>query len=364
MATREQLQQDDPIARALAELAAGRTLDRALASDVMSRVMDGDALDAPLAALLMGMSIRGEDVDEIAGLASVMRERAVPVNMGADAIDTCGTGGDGSDSFNISTVSAFVAAGAGARVAKHGNRAVSSACGSADVLEALGATVELDAAGVETVAERSGVGFMYAPAFHPAYRHAVPVRHAMGVRTAFNLLGPITNPAGVRRQVLGVGGALHRTAGVGRAAMLAQVLAELGHEHALVVYGLDGLDEFSLLAPTVVHELRDGALKTYEVTAESVGLERIHEPHPLQGGDAAENAAIARSVLEGETGPRRDVVLLNAGAACIVAGLAGDLHEGIDVARKSIDDGAAIGALDAFIAATCDVACGGDEVVA
>jgi anthranilate phosphoribosyltransferase len=351
---------DDPLSLALRELSAGRTLTRDHAGDVMHQVMDGTAPDAPLGALLMGLAVRGETVDEIAGLAHVMRDRSVRVELGAHAIDTCGTGGDGSDSFNISTVAAFVAAGAGARVAKHGNRAVSSACGSADVLEALGAELELSAAAVEETARRSGLGFMFAPAFHPAFRHAVPVRRALGVRTAFNMLGPLTSPAGVCRQVLGVGGAV----GTERPLLMANVLRELGHHHALVVHGLDGLDEFSLCAPTVVHELHDTEVRTYEVTPEDVGLTRLADPSALRGGDAVENAAIARSVLSGEMSARRDVVLLNAAAACLVAGLAGDLREGVDVAARSIDDGAALAALDAFVAATVDLADQADEVVA
>lgn len=324
---------------ALAAVVAGRTLTREDAEQVMSSVMAGGATPAQLGALLAALHVRGETVDEIAGFAAAMRAAAVPVRIADGAIDTCGTGGDGSNTFNISTVSAIVAAGAGARVAKHGNRAASSACGSADVLEALGVRIDLGPEGVAACVEEAGIGFMFAPRFHPAMRHAAPVRREIGIRTVFNILGPLANPAGVRRQLLGV-----PTPALGET--MARVLGELGAVHALVVHG-DGLDEISPTGPTRTWEVRDGSVREGTIDPDHIGLGRAPRER-LVGGDASRNADIARRVLEGEDGPARTAVLLNAGAACYVAGLAQDVGEGVALAARAIDGGAAAASLARF----------------
>ncbi|HEV2251376.1 MAG TPA: anthranilate phosphoribosyltransferase, partial [Candidatus Limnocylindria bacterium] len=300
---------------ALGAVAAGRTLSRSDAEGAMASVMAGDATPAQLGGLLAALAIRGETVDEIAGFAAAMRAAAVPVRIADGAIDTCGTGGDRSGSFNISTVAAIVAAAAGARVAKHGNRAASSACGSADVLEALGVKIDLGPDSVAVCVEQVGLGFMFAPNFHPAMRHAGPVRREIGIRTIFNVLGPLANPAGVKRQLLGV-----PSAALGE--RMVQVLRELGAERALVVHSTDGLDEISPSGPTRTWELRDGAISEGQLTPDDVGLTRAGVD-AVRGGDSRTNAAIARAVLSGETRDgARAAVLLNAGAACYVAGLA------------------------------------------
>lgn len=328
---------------ALVAVAAGRTLTRAEAESAMASVMAGEATAAQLGGLLAALAVRGETVDEIAGFAAGMRAAAVPVRIAAGAIDTCGTGGDRSQSFNISTVAAIVAAAAGARVAKHGNRAASSACGSADVLEALGVKIELGPEAVATCIAEVGVGFMFAPRFHPAMRHAGPVRREIGIRTIFNVLGPLANPAGVRRQLLGV-----PSAALGP--RMIAVLRELGAEHALVVHSADGLDEISPSGPTRTWELRDGAIREGELTPEGAGLARTGADS-VRGGDSAMNAAIARRVLAGDAaaGPRT-AVLLNAGAACYVAGLAADVRDGVALAARAIDDGAAAATLSRWVA--------------
>lgn len=327
---------------ALGAIAGGRTLTRAEAESAMSSLMAGEATAAQLGALLAALAVRGETVDEIAGFAAGMRAAAVPVRVAAGAIDTCGTGGDRSHSFNISTVSAIVAAAAGARVAKHGNRAASSACGSADVLEALGVKIELGPEAVASCVADVGLGFMFAPRFHPAMRHAGPIRREIGIRTIFNVLGPLANPAGVRRQLLGVA-----SAGLGERMIL--VLRELGAERALVVHSSDGLDEISPSGPTRTWELRAGAIREGEITPESAGLERAPRDS-IRGGDSAFNAAIARRVLAGERAGPRTAVLLNAGAACVVAGLATDLREGVALAARAIDRGAAAATLARWVA--------------
>lgn len=328
---------------ALAVVAAGRTLTRAEAEGAMSSVMAGEATPAQLGALLAGLAVRGETVEEIAGFAAALRSAAVPVRVADGAIDTCGTGGDRSHSFNISTVAAIVAAAAGARVAKHGNRAASSACGSADVLEALGVKIELGPEAVAKCVEDVGLGFMFAPRFHPAMRHAAPVRREIGIRTIFNVLGPLANPAGVRRQLLGV-----PSAGLGE--RMVEVLRELGAERALVVHSGEGLDEISPSGPTRTWELRDGAIREGVITPEGAGLERAPRDS-VRGGDSAMNADIARRVLSGAAaeGPRT-AVLLNAGAACYVAGLATDIRGGVALAAVAIDSGAAAATLARWVA--------------
>ena len=328
---------------ALGAVAAGRTLSRAEAEGAMGSVMAGEATASQLGALLAALAVRGETVDEIAGFAAGLRAAAVPVRIADGAIDTCGTGGDRSNSFNISTVSAIVAAAAGARVAKHGNRAASSACGSADVLEALGVKIELGPEAVATCIADVGLGFMFAPRFHPAMRHAAPIRREIGIRTIFNVLGPLANPAGVRRQLLGV-------PSVGLAERMVEVLRELGAERALVVHSADGLDEISPSGPTRTWELRDGAIREAELTPEGAGLARA-PGDSVRGGDSALNAAIARRVLSGDvTAGPRTAVLLNAGAACYVAGLADDVRGGVILAARAIDGGAAAATLARWVA--------------
>jgi anthranilate phosphoribosyltransferase len=336
------------IQEAIARVHSGADLTRAEAAGAMELIMSGEVTGAQFGALLMGLHMKGETVEELAGFASVMRDRAVPVRAGGELLDTCGTGGDRADTFNISTTAAFVAAAPGARVAKHGNRAISSRCGSADVLEALGAEVALGAPAVERVLERTGVGFMYAPLFHPAMKHAAGPRREMRVRTVFNVLGPLTNPARARHQVLGV-------ADPALAPKMAETLRELGSSRALVVHGADGLDEITLTGPTQVWELRDGAISCYELRPEELGLE-LAGLEALRGGSAETNAAITRAVLGGEPGPRRDVVLLNAAAALLAAGLASDLREGLEEARRALDAGAAQEKLKHFIECTRTVA--------
>ena len=337
----------EDLAHALRMLASGTDLDRGAAAAAMDVVMLGEASPAQIAALLMGLAVKGETVEELAGIAATMRAHAVPVPLapGSHIVDTCGTGGDGADTFNVSTTAAFVVAACGVRVAKHGNRAVSSACGSADVLEALGANIDADPEKVAQLIESVGFAFMFAPRYHPAMRHAAIARRELRLRTAFNLLGPITNPAGARHQIVGVsdGAAVPK---------IAKVLRELGAEHALVVRGRDGLDELSICAPTVIHELAGGRVSTYELAPEDVGLTTA-DVRELRGGDAVENARITRGVLDGSLdGACREVVLLNAGAALYVGGVVADIAAGVERARAAILDGAAITCLDSFVRAS------------
>jgi len=311
------------------------------AAGAMRAIFSGQATPAQIAAFLIALRIKGETVDEIVGMARVMRQMALRVDVEGPLLDTCGTGGDGSGTFNVSTAAALVAAGAGVRVAKHGNRAMSGRCGSADVLEALGAKIDL---GPEKVAEcirRTGFGFMFAQAFHPAMKHAAPVRRELGVRTVFNILGPLTNPAGARHQLLGV-------ARPELAAKLAAALQRLGSRHVLVVHGDGGLDEVSLSGPTQVSEIVAGALREYVVTPEDAGL-AASPAGAIKGGTPEENAAMMRAVLSGEGGALRDVVLLNAAAALLAADAARDLKEGTRIAADAIGSGAAKKRLDDFV---------------
>lgn len=327
---------------ALGAVAAGRSLTRGESEAVMTHVMAGAATAAQLGALLAALHVRGESADEIAGFASAMRAHAVRVAAPEGAIDVVGTGGDRSHSINISTLAALVAAGAGARVAKHGNRAASSACGSADVLEALGVRIDLGPDAVATCVAEAGIGFMFAPRYHPAMRHAAPVRRELGIRTIFNLLGPLASPAGVRRYVLGV-----PSAALGP--VMARALAELGVDHALVVHGMDGLDEVSPSDGTLVWEVRGEIIAETTLTPAGLGLASVPRSE-IAGGDAATNARIAREVLAGTLGGARTAVLLNAGAACYVAGLAESIREGIAVATRSIDSGQARERLERLVA--------------
>jgi anthranilate phosphoribosyltransferase len=327
---------------ALAVIASGKTLTRADAEAAMGSVMAGEATPAQLGALLAALHMRGETPDEIAGFASALRANALHVDVDGGAIDVVGTGGDRSNSINISTISAIVVAGAGGHVAKHGNRAASSQCGSADVLEALGVKIDLGPAGVAACVREAGIGFMFAPRYHPAMRHAGPVRREIGIRTVFNILGPLANPAGVRRYLLGV-----PSAALGET--IARALVELDVERALVVHGTDGLDEISPSAETRTWEIVGGAVREGTLQPQSLGLKSAPRSE-IVGGDPAMNAAAARSVLDGASSGARTAVLMNAGAACWVAGLAGNVREGVDVALRAIDSGAARTALVRFAA--------------
>jgi len=332
----------EQVRAALAAVVGGRALSMEQARSAMGSVMDGEASPAQLAALLVALRMRGETVAELAGFAAAMRERVVPVQAPDGVIDTCGTGGDGSNTFNISTAAALVAAAAGVPVAKHGNRAVTSACGSADVLEALGIATDLSPDEAATALRTEGFAFLFAPAYHPAMKHAGPTRREIGIRTAFNLLGPITSPAGARRQVVGVG---DPTA----APKLAEVLRLLGSEHAVVVHG-SGVDELPLDGSGVLYDVTPAGVTRHEVVAADLGL----APAPLaalSGGTPTENAAYVEEVLAGRAGPRRDVVLLNAAAAFLAAGRGTGLGEGIAIAATAIDTGAAASLLERLRAA-------------
>jgi len=321
------------IREAIARVVAGENLTRAEAATVMEEIMTDQATPAQFGALVTALRFKGETVEEITGFASVMRQLATAVAPSRPVVDTCGTGGDGRGTFNISTTAAFVAAGAGATVAKHGNRSMTSRCGSADVLEALGVHISLTPAQVETCLEEAGIGFMFALLFHPAMKFASGPRREIGIRTVFNILGPLTNPARASAQVLGV-------ASADLVPRMAEALALLGTHHALVVYGEDGVDEVSIGAPTLIGEVRDGEIKTYHVAPEDFGIGRATLDE-IVGGDAATNAELTRAVLTGANGPRRAVVLLNAAAALLAADRADDLADGIRLAEQSIDSGAA-----------------------
>lgn len=314
------------------------------AAQAMDVVMRGEAHPAQLAGLLVGLAMKGERPAELVGLARTMRARGVAIDAGPDAVDTCGTGGDRSGTFNISTAAAIVVAGTGQPVVKHGNRSVSSHCGSADVLEALGVTVSAPPAVVQRAVHEVGLAFCFAPTFHPAMRHAVETRKALGVPTAFNLLGPLTNPARVSFQIVGV-------ARPELTELMARALQQLGARRAWVVHGADGLDELSTTGYTKVSECHGQVVRTFYVHPADVGLAKA-TPQSLQGASAADNAAIIRGVLAGEAGAARDVVLLNAGAALFVAGRAASLRDGLALAASSIDGGAAARTLAALCAVT------------
>lgn len=315
------------------------------AADVMSAIMSGDASPAQIGSLLMGLTMKGERPDELVGLARTMRAHAVKLSKSfTDVFDTCGTGGDRSGTFNISSAAALVVAAAGLRVAKHGNRSVSSKCGSADVYEALGVDVAASPAVVEESLDKVGIAFFFAPTFHPSMKHAAPVRRELGVRTAFNLLGPLTNPAGTRTQLVGVP---HSEL----TELMARALLLLGAERAWVVHGADGIDELSTTGHTKVSECRNGSVSTFYVHPSDFGLPKAVSKD-LQGGDAAMSAAIVREILGGAKGPRRDVVLLNAGASLFVGGKAATVREGIGRAAEAIDSGSAARTLSAMAAAS------------
>ena len=318
------------IRQAIDKLVNRLDLSEAETVDVMNQIMNGEATPLQVAAVLTALRMKGETVDEITGAARVMREKAHRVNVGTKTIlDTCGTGGDQKGTFNISTTAAFVVAGAGVQVAKHGNRSVSSQSGSADVLGALGVKVDASKERVEQCIAKIGIGFLFAPLLHEAMKYAVQPRRDIGIRTIFNILGPLTNPAMATHQLIGIySGAL--------VAVIAHVLKNLGSARAMIVHGLEGLDEISLCGPTLVAELRDGQVKEYTIAPEQFGLQRC-SLEELHGGNAAQSAIIVRDVLDGKKGPPRDVVLLNSGAALYVSGSAATIADGIVLAAESID---------------------------
>jgi anthranilate phosphoribosyltransferase len=334
----------------------GRHLSRSEAESLMNEIMSGKATDAQIASFLTALRMKCETVDELIGFAKVIRAKASPVRprsgvsaafSGTDRemlVDTCGTGGDATGTFNISTATAFVVAGAGIRVAKHGNRSVSSLCGSADVVEALGIKLDLTAADVARCIDEAGIGFLYAPFLHEAMRYVVLARREMKIRTVFNLLGPICNPAGATAQVLGV-------YNEELTEVMAQVLCELGTERAFVVHGSDGLDEITISGESKISEVRQGGVRTYYVTPEDFGIARA-PIQAIQGGDARQNADIIREILADAGGTRKDVVLLNAAAGLVVGGKAAGLREGIQLARESIRSGRALSCLEKLIALT------------
>jgi anthranilate phosphoribosyltransferase len=334
-----------PLREHIQKLVAGKHLTREEAAAAVDAMLEGGAPPTQMAAFLVALRMKGETPDEIAGAAQALRSRAARVEVPLERlIDTCGTGGDGSQTFNISTAAAFVAAAGGARVAKHGNRAMSSKCGSADVLAALGANVELSPQAVSGCIDECGIGFLFAPKHHGATRHVAPVRKELGMRTLFNLLGPLSNPAGARRQLLGV-------YAPELVPVLARTLAELGCDRAFVVHGAGGLDEISTSGPTAVCEVRGSTVREFSVTPDELGLPRA-ELSALRGGDATENAEMLRGVLRGEPGARRTAVVINAGAALAAAGVVEEIRDGVRLAERAIDSGAALDKLDRFVAAT------------
>jgi anthranilate phosphoribosyltransferase len=326
----------------IAKVATGATLSREEAASAFDAVMSGEATPSQMGGLLMALRVRGETVDEITGAVSAMRAKMLRVTAPADAVDIVGTGGDGSGSVNVSTCASFIVAGAGMTVAKHGNRALSSRSGAADVLASLGVKIDLSPDAVSRCIRETGIGFMFAPAHHPAMKNVNPTRVELATRTIFNLLGPLSNPAGVKRQMVGVFSRQW-------VQPLAQVLKNLGAESVWVVHGSDGLDEITLTGPTFVASLENGNVRTFEVTPEEAGLSRVGG-EALKGGDATANAVALQSVLDGKPSPFRDVALLNAAAALIVAGRAKTLKEGVAIGNEALDSGAAAARLKQLIA--------------
>jgi anthranilate phosphoribosyltransferase len=328
----------------LGPLTAGRDLSAEQVTEAVTVILQGGASPAQIAAFAVGLRMKGETVEEMSTLLDVMRAFGEQVHLppGTDAVDTCGTGGDRACTINASTVAALVVAGAGAKVCKHGNRSQSSQCGSADLLEALGVQISLDPGHVAACVDQAGMGFCFAPRYHPAFRHVGPTRKELGVPTVFNFLGPVANPAGVRHQVLGVSDPAMATKLIG-------VLQARGAERSLVVYGHDGLDELSTITTSTVLELRDGEVRTYDVDPSALGL-KPPSLDDIQGGEPALNAELARRVLDGEPGPRREFVLLNAAAGLVAAGVADDLAAGLEAATASVDEGRAGAALENLVA--------------
>lgn len=346
------------IKEAIAKIVLQQDLNEAEMIEVMNQVMGGEATQAQVGSFITALRMKGETIEEITGAARVMRDHATPIRVGKaldidreeinldreTILDTCGTGGSGTKSFNISTTVAFVVSACGVKVAKHGNRSISSACGSADVLEALGVNLNVTPQQVESCINEIGVGFLFAPALHGAMKHAIGPRREIGIRTIFNILGPLTNPAGADRQVLGV-------YDENLVEVLARVLANLGCQRGFVVHGLDGMDEVTLTGPTRIGEIRDGAVTLSTIEPEDFGLRRC-KLTDLQGGDAATNAEIVRDILGGNPGPKRQVVLLNAAFALVAAGLTKDVDTGLERARAAIDDDLAMAKLEGLVALT------------
>jgi len=329
----------------LQKVTAGENLTQAEMSEAFYVIMSGEATPAQIAGFIVGLRMKGEVVEEIAGGAESMRRHAVFIDCtGLNVVDTCGTGGDSCDTFNVSTTAAFVVAGAGVPVAKHGNRAITSKCGSADVLMALGVNLEVTPDVVEDCIRDAGIGFMFAPKLHPAMKHAMGPRRELGVRTIFNMLGPLTNPAGAKGQIIGV-------FSPELTEPFANVLRLLGSKRAFIVHGQDGMDEITTTTTTRISELVNGSVKTYEFEPLDL-IEDYADPADLGGGDPEFNAAITRAILDGEKGPKRDIVCLNAGAAIAAGGKAETLKEGWQLAQEAIDSGKAKAALDGLIAAT------------
>jgi anthranilate phosphoribosyltransferase len=330
------------IKEAIETVVNGRSLTFEQGAAVMEEIMTGEATPAQFAAFVTALRIKGETVDEIAGLASVMQAKATPVQVTPLVVDTCGTGGDGCCSFNISTTAAFIVAGAGLKVAKHGNRAMSSHCGSADVLEALGVRIELGAEAVAQCLETVGIGFMFAPVFHPAMKYAAVPRREIGIRTVFNILGPLTNPAKAKFQVIGV-----PSNELGE--RIAFVLHRLGTEHSLVVHGIDGMDEISISRKSLVWDVNQHrVLPPYEVSPDDFGFMKASMTQ-IKGGTARQNAKILRGILNGEVGARRNIVIMNAAAALVAGNRASDLKEGVSIAEKTLDSGKALAKLEELI---------------
>ena len=325
----------------IGKVATGAALTRDEAASAFDSMMSGEATPSQMGGLLMALRVRGETVDEITGAVSAMRAKMLRVSAPVDAVDVVGTGGDGSGSVNVSTCASFIVAGCGVPVAKHGNRALSSRSGAADVLAALGVKIDITPDHVGRCVRETGIGFMFAPSHHPAMKNVGPTRVELATRTIFNLLGPLSNPAGVTRQMVGVFSRQW-------VLPLAQVLKNLGADHVWVVHGSDGLDEITLTGPTFVAELHKGTIRSFEVTPEDAGLGRAHGD-TLKGGDAEANALSLRAVLEGKPSAFRDVALLNAAAALIVAGKATDLKEGVAMGTQALDTGAALGKLKHLI---------------
>jgi anthranilate phosphoribosyltransferase len=325
----------------LARLASGGDLSREESRLAMGEIMAGSASAAQIAAFIVALRIKGETVDEMTGLVEAMRAAAVSVDVGVPVVDVVGTGGDRLGTFNISTTAAFIAAGAGCTVAKHGNRSASSRCGSADVLEGLGMIIDLDPDQTVALIRETGFGFFFAPRYHPAMRHAGPVRKEMGIPTVFNFLGPLANPAGATRQAVGVSDRRMAERMIG-------VLEHLGSEYAFVVYGEDGLDEVTTTGPTYIYRLRGGEITHAEFTPEDFGVPRA-SIGDLLGGDVEENVAITRSVLAGSPGPKRDVAVVNAAPAIVAAGLAAGFVEAVELAQEAIDSGRAAATLDRVV---------------
>lgn len=330
-----------PWGQVIARLLAGEDLGEEQAAAAMTEIMEGAATPAQFAGFVIALRAKGETPDEVAGLVRTMRAYAARVEVAGEVLDTCGTGGDRAGTFNVSTAAALVCAGAGAKVAKHGNRAASSRCGSADVLEALGVRIDLPPPGVAECIERAGIGFCFAPVFHPAMRHAAAPRRELGVATIFNFLGPLTNPAGATRQALGVSDAR-------MVEVMVATLARLGSRRVIAFHGHDGLDELATSGPSQVVELDAGEIRRWVLDPADLGLPRASLA-AVAGGSAQDNAAAIRAVLAGERGPRRDIVLLNAAAGLLAAGIAADLADGLRRAAEAVDSGRAAGALEALI---------------